>query len=815
MLTPFQGAAFSYVTFGWSPIPIVAKDKAPTMVGVTGWKAPKITEADVRKWIQNDFRAPTQTKFKFKPSNIGLHLDEGFIGLDVDAYDGHDGAATFAKATAAWGELPPTWTAHSSRGDGSGIRLFRVRKGLRWPNNFDKLHGKGLDVVHSGHRYVMVWPSIHPEGRPYMWTKPSGKQAEPGDVPATSDIPKLPKSWVQGITAGEQRGAISATSVIGYEDAVEWVDELGRDPNMCRTMKTTLKTWQQRVMAAGKGGFHDAARDGVWSILRDARDGHHGVVGALNKLKKTFGVGVGADRSKDRTRLSQGEWERMICGGVPRLQAEDEPTDIEDPCLALDSGLVVSKTSGVSDLELTELGNAARLEEIANGRLLYQADQESWVVWDEETGLWREDKLQPERWAVKALQELMGTVEKDEGLTPVQKAAVKAFWRAAQKPAGLRSTLDLYKARPRCSIVSSAFDSNASVLACANGLISLGDSGPTFRRLLTREDHVTMSTGVDYVEDAQSPLWDRFINHAQPDEDVRAWIQRLVGYSLLGHNQARRIVMCLGETTTGKGTFVDAISAALGAYAGPSNLTIFRDNQDERPRADLASVLPKRIIFCDEASHAWKLHTDQIKRLTGGSVISARRPHDKAPVEMRPAFTPWLMTNNVPHIEGADIATRRRLLVVPFSQTIKADAEDVTLAHRLTVETEARQAVLAWAVQGYADLMSMGFLAGLATPAGAFAVTEEFTSSMSNLDAFIAECCLRGPEYMTRTQPLTECWENWQQDNVPLREHMKARQFALALNANDMKLSLKRVSDEVVKMRVGIQLNAAYAAQYS
>lgn len=783
------------------------REKAPTMVGVTGWKAKPLTIAQVNEWVQPSFRAPTQTGFKFKPGNIGLHLDDGYIGVDVDAYGDHDGANTYQAAIEKWGELPATWASHSSREDGSRILLFRVPKGLKWPNNLNKLVGKGVDMIHTGHRYVMCWPSIHPEGRPYAWTRPDGTEAEPGEFPGLSDLPKLPKSWWRGITSGEKQGDVNAATAIGYDEAVDWVVELGREPTMCSGMKSTLKTWQQRVMAAGKGGFHDAARDGVWAILRDGRDGHQGVIGALNKLKKTFGVGVDADRDKDRLRLSDGEWQRMICGGVPRLISEDEPTDVEDPCLLIDQGIIRSSSVGVSDLELTELGNVARLAEITEGRLLWQTDMKTWVIWDQETGLWREDEIQPERWAIKSLQSLMETVAKDDGLDPKEKAAVRAFWRTAQKPTGISSTLGLYRGRPGASVLSSAFDSDEHVLGCPNGLVRLDAHGSTFRRMLTRDDRLTHVTAAAFNPDARSDDWETFLGRVQPSESVREWLARLVGYSLLGSNPARRIIVCMGPTTSGKGTFAGAVAAALGQYAATANLTIFRDNQDERPRADLADALFKRVIFLDEASHNWKLHPDQVKRMTGAGIISARRPFAKAAIHRMPSFTPWLMTNPPgPSIEGADAALRRRLIVVPFSETIAADEVDIMLAGRLV--RDAGPAILAWAIAGYNDLVSLGMEEGLASPPEAWAVHEEFTSSMSELDAFISRLCFRGAQYKEAPHKLAEAWEQWQDaGNIQARDRISSRKFALELNANGFPLEQVRGDDgKSAKYRMGIRL---------
>lgn len=806
-LTPYQESAVSYSECGWSPIPIVLNEKAPTTEGVTGWGKAHLSLAQVKQWSEPDARVKTRERddgsaWWFTPGNVALRLDDGYLGLDVDAYGDHGGAATLAEAIKRFGPLTPSWKS-TSRSDGtSGISIYRVPRGKKWMNNFNKVVGKGIDVIHLGHRYVMASPSVHPDtGARYVWIDPDGNRQELM-APTVEDIPKLPKKWWKAIDQGQVTEHDLKGGSISFADATQWVLDLGRDSSMCVSMKGTLRTWRQRVTAAGKGGFHDAVLQGVWAIVRDARDGHAGVVDALNKLKKTFDIGIVSDRDANRARLSQQEWERIVSDGVVKIKAEEEAAEV-DPCLEIQAGRVTLKTGDV--LELSEQGNAGRLADVADGRLLWMHDMQDWMVWREKTGMWEpDDKLQREQWAVDAVNTLLPHVS-DESIEMETRKAIKSHYRMSEKIGGIRATLEMYKGRPRCQISGSEFDTNPNILACRNGVIFLEPSGPRFRHLLMRDDHVTLSTGVDFIASAVSKLWEAYLVRVQPDEDVRAWLKRLAGYSLLGHNAARRMIVCLGPTSSGKGTFVDALSAAVGEYAATANLTIFRDNQDERPRADLASALPKRFIFCDEASFNWKLHPDQVKRLTGSGVISARKPFAKAAIHMRPAFTPWLMSNSVPHIEGADKALRRRLLVVPFGEEISSADEDVTFATRLQAE---REAVLAWAVEGYAELMAMGFAEGLATPPGAFAVTQQFTDSMSNVDAFVAAACTTGDGMMSPPRALADAFDEWQEEQrIATRDKLSARQFALQLDANGYPQRPTRVDGEVRRMRHGLQLN--------
>jgi P4 family phage/plasmid primase-like protien len=788
---------------GWSPLPLKIKEKSPVPTEFTGASGKYVDELQLKRWLHG---AEVHVgNMVYLPGNVALRLPKGVIGIDVDTYDGKKGAETLATAEERWGPLPNTWVSTSRHGTGSGIRFFRIPKGLAWPGQV----GPGIEIVRWDHRYAMVHPSIHPEGRVYEWVNPKGKVTREY-APAPGELPKLPKAWVKGLTEGKKWEA-RATVDMDASQMQNWLSDRPEPDDPCDSMRAHVRRSKLAVMEAGPdGGAHEAARDATWGALRDCGMGHAGISWALAQMRKTFLAAVGARRGE---RQAKGEWARLVQQGIEKVAAESDLSN-DDPCVEIASGKVtVQKSDGTSDaLELSEQGNAERLAAVADGRLLYLSDNESWRVWDSKTGLWEDDQtLQRERWAYDSVNLLKPYLE-DEAVEPDFRGAIRKHIRQAEKIGGMRAALEMIKARPGHYAALSDFDSDPEILACSNGLLRLTPTGGVFRNLLMRDDRITLTTGVPYDPKAQSVLWDDFLSTAQPDPEVRAWLCRLVGYSLLGHNRSRKIIMCLGPTTTGKGTFVEAISSALGKYAGPSNLTIFRDNQDERPRADLAAALPKRIIFCDEASHSWKLHPDQIKRLTGAGVISARKPFAKAPVEMLPAFTPWLMTNSVPSIEGADLATRRRLLVVPFNIPILR--ADTNFAQELA--RTAGSAILRWALDGYADYCRMGDVEALETPEGAREATSEFVSSMSELDSFIAECCTTGPSANSRPAPLAEAWSSWQDTNgTQARDRMTARQFALALNANGYPLQpVRDGTGSVVKIRVGLALQDKWAKMF-
>ena len=81
--------------------------------------------------------------------------------LDIDPrHDGHDTWDTIV----AGHDLPVTRCHASGRNDG-GFHIW-----FRNPNGHELKDRDGIDVLHHGHRYSILPPSLHPEtGQPYTW----------------------------------------------------------------------------------------------------------------------------------------------------------------------------------------------------------------------------------------------------------------------------------------------------------------------------------------------------------------------------------------------------------------------------------------------------------------------------------------------------------------------------------------------------------------------------------------------------------------------------------------------------------------------
>lgn len=338
MTGPYGDAAALYLPTGLGgPLPLPAQRKKTPPAGWTGKGAPYPSGADVWEWAEQ------------RPEgNICLRLADNVLGIDVDCYAGKPGGQTLARLEQQLGKLPPTWTS-TSRTDGSGIRLFRVPTGRSWPGVLEATHEdgrttQGIETVHKSHRYAVCWPSLHPEGRQYVWLDPRGNVAN--GPPKVDELPELPPAWLAHLDRGEQSAASKADMTT--EQTREWLAALD-DGEPCERVRAE----RSRVAEAlSQDSRHEAALNFTGLLVRLGEKGHRGVPSALDVARAAFlerVTGPGEDRSEGD---ALAEWARMVDGAV-RLVLGDPSFPEQTTChcppdyLSVDGGTVDTATGEV------------------------------------------------------------------------------------------------------------------------------------------------------------------------------------------------------------------------------------------------------------------------------------------------------------------------------------------------------------------------------------------------------------------------------------------------------------------------------------
>lgn len=388
--------------------------------------------------------------------------------------------------------------------------------------------------------------------------------------------------------------------------------------------------------------------------------------------------------------------------------ATERPTDDALTVLTESSGVAPDNTANVPPprvrgVEVSEPEQAAeRASDLGNGRRFARlfADRArhvegvGWFIWN--GTYWKPDTS-------GLVLQLTGDVIQDVNEQGQREADDDTrnrwfAWALASENHGrMTAMLKIAATDPRLTTELGELDPHPHLLTCPNGTVDLrtGELLPHDPAHLS-----TNCTGVAYEPGLDSALLREFHATFLPDEEQRTYTYSLIGGALFGGNRARAFVILQGGTTSGKSTWVDGVKRALGSYAAPVNSSVFRGSMDDKPRPDLLRVMRVRLAVAEEASAAWELHTDQIKRLTGGDTIAARGMSSNVMVERQVEFTPVVVTNEVPHLTGMDEATQRRLIALSFDRSLPASAVDIRKKPAFLADEETRAALLSQLLAG-------------------------------------------------------------------------------------------------------------------
>lgn len=257
------------------------------------------------------------------------------------------------------------------------------------------------------------------------------------------------------------------------------------------------------------------------------------------------------------------------------------------------------------------------------------------------------------------------------------------------------------------------------------------------------------------AQGGDAPLWRAFLRRVfGGDEELIAFVQRMVGYALTGAIHEHALFFLLGDGANGKSVFLNTIRHVLGDYAvvAPENFLVA--STFERHSTDLAMLRGARLAVGHETERGHRWATARVKALTAGDPITARFMR-KDNFTFTPQFKMVVAGNHFPQIDAIDEAFRRRLYIVPFDVTILEQERDLTLPQKLRAEASG---ILAWALVGCRSWQEIG----LAPPVAVNDATNAVLRASDALGRFLDERCdLGDPNAIVELRDLFEAWRSW------------------------------------------------------
>jgi putative DNA primase/helicase len=425
---------------------------------------------------------------------------------------------------------------------------------------------------------------------------------------------------------------------------------------------------------------------------------------------------------------------------------------------------------------LSDTGNAVRFVREHGRDMRHCHPWRKWLGWDgrrwrtDETGeAMRRAKATVKRlydWAAAELRKLQeGEAEDDKAAARVAVIKSVLAW-ALKSEAAQRLAALLDVARSELPVMPADLDRDPWLFNCANGTLDLRTARLRPHR---REDLLTKLCPTAFDPDANCPVFLRTIDGIfGGDRELTRYVQRFGGYCLTGDVREDVVAIAHGVGSNGKTLLFSALLDTIGPdYSGTVPPELLLETRGEQHPTIKADLFGKRLMVAAETGEGRRLNEERLKALSGRDPVKARRMREDF-WEFDPTHKLVLFTNHKPEVRGTDHGIWRRLALWPFGVTFwdadKGEAgraelrADKGLPEKLRAE---RPGILAWLVAGCLEWQAEG----LRVPEKVKAATAEYRDAQDVLAAFLADCCLTGPNYSARATPLYEGYCRWAKSN--------------------------------------------------
>jgi putative DNA primase/helicase len=641
------------------------------------------------------------------------------VVVDADpprAKNGHtDGRARLRELAAELGPLPTTPTQDT--GGGGEQYFFRASVGVEFVGKV----GKAIDIKRNG--YVVVAPSIHPEGPAYRWRD----GLAPGDV----EIAELPAQWIEFLRRPEHvERTAQATNATGESifDALASIDQRYVVECLSGSPIVQGERFQFRRSTRGKWNLYVDRGEG-WESTSNFVDAS-GKIGAHasgskddgGPLASTWLRWYGHDDKAIRKALVEhvpelARWEREHRDELGARRTRKQSSATSAPSVSS----VANNHPGRSDdagegygYRLTEVGNALRFRDLHVERLRYVAAWKTWLAWDGTR--WRRDNTGAEtRGARDVLSAIymdaskvlarassaaaaaanagLGNVTIDTTKLHEIAEALNDHAARTSKAAAIAAMIKLAQSEDGIAATPDMFDRDDFALNVSNGTIDLrtGELRPH-----RQSDMITMLAPVAYDPSATATRWSTFLEQVQPDPEQRAWLQRLLGYALTGDVREQVFPFWQGKGGNGKNVTADLVVGIMGDYATVGAPDLLLEKHGEAHPTELADLEGRRIVVCSEIEQGRQWAEARIKMLTGEKTFRARGMKQDFR-EIRCTAKLVVLANHRPKVRGTDNGLWRRMRLVPWPVVIPNNERDEMLGAKLTAEAPG---ILRWLVEG-------------------------------------------------------------------------------------------------------------------
>ena len=231
-----------------------------------------------------------------------------------------------------------------------------------------------------------------------------------------------------------------------------------------------------------------------------------------------------------------------------------------------------------------------------------------------------------------------------------------------------------------------------SIVNLKNGSLVLSESGIELKTP-DHKDFLTHQLDFSYKPDASNCLFLGYLAEVLPNENTRKTLQEVAGYLFVKGLKMEKIFFLFGTGANGKSVFFEVLNGVLGE----ENISNYSLESLTDTSGYFRAKIKDKIVNYGTDIKLTKIDAGLFKTLASGEPIEARLPYRE----------PFVMTDyaklifNVNRMDSANIEHThgfyRRLLIIPFSQTIADKDQDKDLHKKILQD---RAGVLNWIIEG-------------------------------------------------------------------------------------------------------------------
>jgi putative DNA primase/helicase len=450
----------------------------------------------------------------------------------------------------------------------------------------------------------------------------------------------------------------------------------------------------------------------------------------------------------------------------------------------------ISPRTGDAEIATIEDGESYTLDDVGNGqRMLAQpacyypdhriADVHRWVSEEKRARAWDGTVWTANENAILWETDCITLRMMRSGDSEIAKQGSKA--RSAGKQAAMAK---FFFSQPGMTVSASEFDQESRWLNLENGVYDLqtGQLYPHDPMYM-----ITRKFGACYDPDARAHQWEKFLEQALPDKEMRDYVQRCLGYTLLGNPSERAMFVVYGPSGTGKSTFLETLNAIFGDYGETAPSGTFRESRssdDTAATPALHGLKGKRFVTTSETSEGVRWNEELVKRYTGRDMMRSRGLYETFQTWRNEASI-WLATNHAPRFTTDDRAIWNRVKLIPFETVFLGEGQVRAMDEILAKEADG---ILLWLLEGLTEYRRHGLAEPAQVTASVRALREQSDSVIKFLDdrAAVGELVFAADQAMN-TRDLYTMYSNWCR-SVGERP-LGATRFAVRLDAADRGLT--------------------------